>query len=403
MRRIGCYLLAAIALLAASCSGSGGSDPGPIVIGASLPLTGERAQPGSETKRGYQLWADMVNDNGGLLGRRVELKITDNASDEDRVVAAYQHLITQDKVDLLLGTQSSSLNIPASAVAERSRRLYICPSCASPKMFNRGYKYIFFSQPAVAEHQADLFAQYVASIPAEDRPKTAAYPAQDNPFAQPVVESVRRLLEAIGIKTVYSKVYPEEFTDFDGMAAEIRGKRPDLIAQGAVFEDGVGLSRSLMKAGYNPKVLFQTSAPSNGDEYAKAVGRDNTNGVFYAVSWSPDTNYPLNADFVQQYKERFAGAEPSEDAADAFAAAQILQAAVGSVRSLDQARLAQWVHLNKVTTVLGPLSWDDRGAPQQSFILAQWQSGKSRIVMPREVANTDEIVFPKPFWRGQAT
>lgn len=121
------------------------------------------------------------------------------------------------------------------------------------------------------------------------------------------------------------------------------------------------------------------------------------------MSWSPDAAYPLNTQFVQGYKSKFAEAEPTEDAADAFAAAQILQAAVEAVGSLDQARLTQWVHESKVTTILGPLSWDDRGAPQQSFILAQWQSGRSRIVMPRNVANTDEIVFPKPRWRGQAT
>src|SRR6266487_434813 len=173
MPRIISCLLVAIALSATSCSDSGGNDAGPIVIGASLPLTGERAQPGTETKRGYQLWADMINEKGGLLGRRVELKITDNASDKKRAVAAYQRLITQDKVDLLLGTQSSSLNIPASEVAERNQKLYICPSCASPDMFSRGFKHIFFSQPAVATHQADLFAQFIASIPAEDRPKTA--------------------------------------------------------------------------------------------------------------------------------------------------------------------------------------------------------------------------------------
>jgi branched-chain amino acid transport system substrate-binding protein len=388
-----------LALVAAGCTsdGGGGGNAEPIVIGASLPLTGDFSQPGVASQRGYTIWQDMVNANGGLLRRQVELKVVDDASNQNTVVSDYNRLISQDKVDLLLGTFSSLLNIPASAVAEKGRMVYICPSCASPKMFNRGFKHLFFAQPAVAAHQADLFAQYVASLPASRRPKTAAYPTQDDPFAAPVVESVRKLLEAIGIKTVYSKTYPAETTNFDSIASAIKAANPDLVAHGAVFEDGVGMVRSFMKVGYNPRVLFQVSAPSNGDEYAKGIGTPATQGIFYAVSWSPDANYPLNQQFVQAYKSKYGGVPP-EDAADAFAAAQVLQAGVEAVRSIDQARLRDWLHNNKVQTILGPLSWDQTGAPQQAFILAQWQGGTSKIVMPRPVANSDDIVFPKPAW-----
>jgi branched-chain amino acid transport system substrate-binding protein len=392
--------ITALALVAAGCSsgGGGGGETDPIVIGASLPLTGDFSQPGVASQRGYTIWQDMVNANGGLLRRQVELKVVDDASDQKRVVSDYNRLIGQDKVDLLLGTFSSLLNIPASAVAERNQRVFVCPSCASPKMFDRGFKRLFFAQPAVAAHQADLFAQYVASLPASRRPKTAAYPTQDDPFAAPVVDSVRRLLEAIGIKTVYSKAYPAETTNFDSIANDIKARNPDLVAHGAVFEDGVGMVRSFIKAGYNPKVLFQVSAPSNGDQYAKGIGAANTEGIFYAVSWSADANYPLNQQFVQAYKSKYGG-EPPEDAADAFAAAQVLQAAVEAVGSVDQTRLADWLHNNKVQTILGPLSWDQTGAPQQAFILAQWQGGASKIVLPRPVANSDKIVFPKPAWK----
>jgi branched-chain amino acid transport system substrate-binding protein len=396
-------IVLAVALVAAACSsgGGGGDTSKPLVIGASLPLSGDFAQPGEASRRGYQIWQDMVNANGGLLGRQVELKIVDDASDQNTVVADYNRLINQNKVDLLLGTFSSLLNIPASAVAEKAGKTYICPSCGSPAMFNRRFKHIFFAQPAVASHQGDLFAQYIAGLPAEQRPATAAYPTQDDPFARPVVESVKKQLETIGIRTVYDKVYPAETSNFDTMAGDIKAKRPDLIVQGAVFEDGVGLIRSLKNADYVPKVMFQTSAPSNGDQYIKAVGGPApANGVFYAVSWSPDANYPLNQQFVQQYQAKFGGA-PEEDAADAFAAGEVLQAAVEAVGSLDQDRISEWLHNNKAQTILGPLSWDETGAPQQAFILAQWQGNLSKVVLPREVANTDMIIFPKTNWRGQ--
>jgi branched-chain amino acid transport system substrate-binding protein len=394
-------LMLAAVLVAAGCTGGGGGgDSKPLVIGASLPASGDFAQPGEASKRGYTIWRDMVNSSGGLLGRQVQLKIVDDASNQDTVVSDYNRLISQDKVDLLLGTFSSLLNLAGSAVAEKAGMTYICPSCGSPSMFNRKFKHVFFAQPATAAHQADLFAQYVAGLPADQRPQTAAYPTQDDPFTKPVIDSVRTQLQTIGIQTVYNKVYPAETSNFDTIASEIKNARPQLIIQGAVFEDGVGLVNALKKADYTPRVMFQTSSPSNGEQYIKGIGGTGpANGMFYAVSWSPDTNYPLNQEFVQQYQAKFGGT-PEEDAADAFAAAQVLQAAVEAVGSLDQDRISEWLHNNKVQTILGPLSWDETGAPQQAFILAQWQGTQSKVVLPREVANTDTIIFPKTSWQG---
>jgi branched-chain amino acid transport system substrate-binding protein len=394
--------LVTIALVASACgSGGGGDTSKPILIGASLPLTGDFAQPGEASKRGYTIWQDMVNDSGGLLGRKVNLRIVDDASNQNTVASDYSRLISQDKVDLLLGTFSSLLNIPASAVAERAGMTFTCPSCGSPQMFNRKFTHIFFAQQATAAHQGDLFAQYVAGLPAEERPKTAAYPTQDDPFAQPVIDSIAKQLATIGIKNVYSKVYPASTTNFDTIAADIKASNADMVVQGAVFQDGVGLLRSLVRTDYNPKVMFQTSAPSNGDQYLEAIGgAANANGIFYSVSWTPDTNYPLNQEFVRQYQAKFGGT-PEEDAADAFATAQVLQAAVEAVGSVsDQDRIAEWLHNNQVQTILGPLSWDETGAPQSSFILAQWQSGQSKVVLPREIANSDTILFPKSNWQG---
>ncbi len=396
-------LLLVLTLAGAACSSNGtggGGSKAPLKIGASLPLTGDFSQPGTAAQRGYEIWKEMVNSGGGLLGRQVDLVIRDDASSQNTIVSDYNRLISQDKVDLLLGTFSSLLNLPASAVAEKNRMVYVEPAGGSPKMFNRGFKYLFFAQQATAPHQADLFVEWVKSLPADQRPKTAAYPTRDDPFAQPVVESVQKALEAAGIRTVYSKVYPEDTTNFDTIASAVKASKADLVAHGAVFEDGVGLVRSFMKVGYSPKTLFQTSAPSEGDQYAKGIGEKNTEGIFYAVSWSPSAKYPKNQEFVQAYKGKYGGVPP-EDAADGFATAQVLEAAVRAVGKIDQTAIADWLHKNTVQTILGPLSWDATGAPQQAFILAQWQSGKAMVVLPKEVAESQTIVNPKPGWSNQ--
>jgi branched-chain amino acid transport system substrate-binding protein len=164
-----------------------------------------------------------------------------------------------------------------------------------------------------------------------------------------------------------------------------------------VFEDGVGLVRSFQRIGFNPQVLFQTSAPSNSDQYAEGIGVDNTEGVFYAVSWHQDTDTPQNAEFVAAFDAEYGGI-PAEDAADAFAAAQVLQAAVEAVGEIDQVAIKDWLHSNSVDTILGALSWDETGAPLGEFLLAQWQGGQAEIVAPTEVATSDTIVHPKPEW-----
>jgi branched-chain amino acid transport system substrate-binding protein len=401
-RRAILVVAAAVAVTTAACgeppSAASNDSDEPIVIGTSLPLTGDFSQPGTQAKRGYEIWVEMVNAKGGLLGRKLELKVTDDASNQDTVVADYTRLITQDKVDLLLGTFSSLLNYPASAVAERNQMLYVEPAGGAPRMFERGFHYLIYAQPATAPKQADIFVEWITSLPADQRPKTAAYPTQDDPFAQPVIDTMRAALEKLGVKTVYSTVYPPDTTNFQTIAAAVGAQKPDLVAQGAVFEDGVGLSRALQQLGYSPKMFFQTSAPSNAGQYSDGVGAKNTEGVFYTVSWNERAKTPLNTEFVEAYAKKFNGETPAEDAADAFAAGQVLQAAVTAVGKIDQKALADWLHANKVQTILGELSWDATGAPQSSFLLAQWQGGQVQIVAPADRATTTTVINPKPGW-----
>jgi branched-chain amino acid transport system substrate-binding protein len=384
--------------LAAGCGGSGDSTDSnePITIGISLPLTGEFSQPGTAAKQGYQVWAETVNKQGGLLGRQVKLDIKDDASDQNTVVADYNALISRDQVDLLMGTFSSLLNLPASAVAERNKMLYVEPAGGAPEMFTRGFQYLFFAQQATADHQGDLFVDYILGLPEKDQPKTAAYPSIDDPFAIPVIDSIRAKFEDAGIKTVYNDIYPPSTSNFDSIASAVKSADPDLIAHGAVFDDGIGFIRALDKVGFQPRYFFETSAPSGAEQFSNGVGIENTEAIFYAVSHTPEAKTPGNEDFVAAYRDKFGGL-PAEDAADAFAVGQVVQKAVEEVGSIDdQAALADYLRNNQVETILGPLSWDDTGAPEGQFLIGQWQNGKAEVILPKEAATTDTIENRRP-------
>ncbi len=387
-------LTSALALSLAACGGEdGGESDGPLRIGTSLPLTGEFSQPGTAAKEGYEVWVEMVNAEGGLLGREVELIVKDDASNQNTVVADYNALISRDKVDLLLGTFSSLLNLPASAVAERNQMVYVEPAGGSPEIFSRGFEYLFFAQQATADKQGKVFAEWLGSLPEEERPTTAAYPMLDDPFAAPAATGIKEMLEPLGVETVYEETYAIDTRNFDTIVNAMKSAEPELVVHGAQFEDGIGMTRSMLKADFTPDMFFQTNAPSFGDQFSEGIGEENTEGVFYAVSHSPEADTPGNAEFVDKYEEMFGTRAVPEDAADAFAAGEVLQAAVGAVGSVeDQGALADWLHENEVETILGPLSWDETGAPQGEFLIGQWQDGQAEIVLPEDAATTDEIV-----------
>ena len=386
-----------LALGLAACGGgegaAGDNTDVAIKIGTSLPLTGEFSQPGKAAKEGYEVWQKMVNEDGGLLGRKVELVVKDDASNQNTIVADYNALISQDKVDLLLGTFSSLLNLPASAVAERNQMLYVEPAGTSPKLFDRGFKYIFSSQQATADKQGEVFAKWIVGLPEDQRPKTAAYPTIDDPFVAPNVKGIRDVLEAAGVQTVYSTTYAVDLSNFDTIVSAMRSKKPDLVVHGAFFDDGVGMIRAMLKANFKPHWLYQTTAPSLGEEYAKAIGAENTQGIIFAISHAPQAKTPGNAEFVAKYGEMFSGLPP-EDAADAFGAAEVLGAAVKAVgNTTDQKAMADWLRANKVETVLGTLSWDKDGRPQGEFLTGQWQNNKVEYILPQKFATTGQIVM----------
>jgi branched-chain amino acid transport system substrate-binding protein len=395
-------LLVAAVTVVSACGGgsSSSSDPKPqtpLKIGMSLPLTGPVADVSKSGYEGYQLWASQVNATGGMLGRKVKLDVLDDGFEPNQNASNYTRLISQHKVDLLLGTFSSLLNAPASAVAARQGMLYVEPSGGAPTLFTRGFENLFFAQPGTSTTLPDQFVAYIASLPAGQRPKTAAYVTQDDPSASVAVAVFKKKLEALGIRTLYNQTYDPSTSNFDTIAASIAGKSPQLVVQGAVAGDGAQFVRSLQKVSFSPKVLFQTNAPAD-ETYAAAIGgKSNADGIFTALAWSPEAKYPGNAEFVAAYTKAY-GRAPSEDAANSYTAGQVLAAAVKAVGRVDQKALATWLHSHTVDTIVGPLKWDATGVPEGSLLLAQWQSGALRILAPKSAATTTTVVDPKPAW-----
>lgn len=368
----------------------------PIKIGASLPLTGDFSEPGTAAKLGYELWVEEVNNAGGLLGRQVEFVLYDNASDPDTAVADYERLITEDKVDLVVGPFSSRLVIPTSEVAAKYGYAFPEPAGGAPGVFDRGLTNIFFCQPAPGADQAIPFADYILSLPEDVRPKTFAVVSADDPFNLGVVEAAEILLADGGLTSVLKEVYPADTKDFSSIAAKVADLDPDLILGGTIFEDSVGQIQAYIQAGYQPRGAFFTTGPSLPKEFDEALGTS-TEGVFSAISWYEESTTETNPEFVAAFHDKY-GADPiAEDSANAFTVGQVLQQAIENTQSVDNAKLIEEMHSATFTTVVGPLKFDEVGRPQGSFMILQWLSGKMTIVYP-DFAEQAKPVWPKPQW-----
>ena len=392
---------AASILLITGCSNQGDDQGGgeePIVVGISLPLTGDFSEPGKGVQQGYQAWAKIVNDKGGLLGRKVELKILDDQSNADRVVADYEQLIGKDQVDLVVGPFSTRLVVPAARVAEEYDMLFVEPAGAAKAVFEQGFKNLFYAAPAVADDHYNHLADAILAMPADKRPKTVAVASMDDPFAQGTAYGLRDKLKAGGLSIVADEVYPPNTTDFSQIAAKIAATKADVLIGGSQYQDGVNLIIALQQLRYQPKLAAFSTAPTE-PEFAKAIG-NKTEGVLSPTGYSQDAPYASNKEFVEKFKAQF-GKDPEEDQANAYTTGQVVEAAVKAANCAEQGecqkKLVDFVRKNKIETVVGPLTWDATGKPQGAHMIQQWVGGEIKIVLPAETKEAD-FSYPKPAW-----
>ncbi len=390
--------------LLAGCGSSGdnpGAGSGPLRIGISLSLTGDFADPGKAAQRGYELWASEVNKRGGVLGRQVELKVVDDTSSPDQVVTNYQNLITGDKVDLVFGPFSSLLTIPASRVAKRYGYAFIEPAGGGPKVFDQHLDNIFFVQPAPVVKGGDVFADYILALPADQRPKTAAYPKLDDPFAAPIADNIKQRFEAAGIRTVYDETYAAETADMSPIVTKVAAAKPDVVVAGTQIEDSYAEVKAMIQQKFNPKWLFMSNGASSPADFPDKVGYANTAGIFSSGDWYPDSPISGSKEFIAAYVAKYGGSATSIDntSAEAYAAGTLVELVATKANKIDNATIIQTLHSGSWPTLVGNLSWDADGAPNGSYLLVQWIEGRLRTVYPADTAQHAPVA-PKPQWAG---
>ncbi len=399
-----------IAGVASACGSSAGGSSGgkvaagPITIGASLSLSGDFAADGQAFQRGYELWAADQNRKGGLLGHKIKLNVLSDASSASQVVSNYQRLIGSDKDPLVLGPYSTLLTVPSARIAARYGYAFVEGAGGGPTVFGQGLHNVYDVTTPVKDDLV-TFAQWVASLPASQRPKTAAYATVDDPFTQPQIPVAEKILQAAGVKTVLSKVFPAEVTDYTPIASQVASSHADLVVLGSVDVPTVSaFTHAFVQQHYNPKAFIATAGPDQGAQFVSAVGSGNENGIFVPNGWYGGYRQAGSEAMVKEYVAKYGGTptEVNADVAEAYSVGQVLTQAVQATHSLDNTKINAYLHSGATfNSVQGPVKFDSLGEnTAQKALTFQWQNGVLVQTLPASTAGSKAPIMPKPAWKG---
>jgi branched-chain amino acid transport system substrate-binding protein len=403
----------AAALTAAPLAACGGSSAGssapagpkpPILIGASLSLTGDFSADGVAFQKGYELWASQVNSHGGILGRKVKLDILNDNSSPSQVVTNYQKLITVNHVNLTFGPFSSLLTAPASAIAHRYGYAFVEGAGGAPIVFAPKLSNVFDVSLPIA-NEFDPFVTWIKSLPASQRPATAAYPMANDPFATPPVQLALSKLAPAGIRTAYEKIFPEEVADYKAPADDVAASGAQMVVLGSTDVPTVSAFMSAFEQQhYNPKAFIAAAGPDQGQAFISAVGKANATGMMVPNAWYPGSANPLSKAMVKAYVARYGGTASgvNADVAEAYSVGEVADQAVTHDKSLSNAQLISYLHSGvTLQSVQGPVRFNSLGENlvATAFIF-QWQNGKFVQVLPLGAPGSVKILYPKPGWAG---
>ena len=396
------FALAVAWLSACSNQTSDAGSQAPIVIGASVPTTGDEAPDGAAVKQGYQVWADMVNSQGGLLGRQVKLDFKSDNADPAQLTTNYTELINNDHVDLLLGTFDIDQNRAAAQAALRYGYPLIDPTSGTDDFYNLKLKNLFAVSLPVTRY-LEGYVNYLLSLPAAQRPKTVAIAGIDDPFAQSQITYARALLKKSPIQIVVDEQpYQAETTDFNPLAQQIVNSKADAVIEGSLsIDECVGFIKAFKQQHYNPKSMVCASGPDQGAAFTQPIGVPTAEGMMVPNGeWFPTVKTYGNAAFTAAYLAKYHGSveDISNDTVQAYTAGQVLQQAVEKIKSIDHAKLIQELSTDTFDSVQGPVKFALGGANTASVAyLYQWKNGQLLAVYPSSNAQANPE-YPKRVW-----
>ncbi|HEY6910728.1 MAG TPA: amino acid ABC transporter substrate-binding protein [Myxococcales bacterium] len=381
------FTLCAAALLAVPASAAE-----PLKIGFSMSLTGPLGGNGRAALLAMEMWREDVNAKGGLLGRQVQFVYYDDQTNPANVPGLYTKLLDVDKVDLIVSSYGTNVIAPAIPIAMQRKMAFMTLFGTNP---NGKFKYDRYFQimPNGPEPAVGLTRGFFdVAMTMTPKPATVALLGADAEYPHAALEGARKNVKDAGLRIVYDKTYPMSTTDFSPIVRAVQAAGPDLVFVASYPPDGTGIVRAANEVGLKAKMFGGSMI---GLQYAaiKTQLGPMLNGV---VSWEvyapePTIKFPGVEEFIKRYQPRAAAQQL--DALGfflppyAYAMMQILGEAVTKVGSLDQAKIAGFIHQHEFSTVVGDVKFAPNG---------EWAVGRPLYVQYQGIEGHDLDEWRKP-------
>jgi branched-chain amino acid transport system substrate-binding protein len=397
-------LLAAFGL--ASAGAARAQDKQPITIGFGMALTGGLAAGGKSALLAMQIWQDAVNQKGGLLGRQVKLIYYDDQSNPATVPALYTKLLDVDKVDLIVSGYGTNLIAPAMPVAIQHDRLFfgLFGLAVNTEFHYSKYFSMLPSGPDPKHAFSEPF--FKIALAANPKPKTLAVLAEDSEFPKNAAEGVRDIAKKEGLQVVYDKTYPPGTPDFTPIVHAIQATNPEMVFVASYPPGSVGMLRAATESGLKTRFFGGGMVGLQFTPVKQQFGAK-LNGIIDYDWWipAPTMQFPGILDFLKEYQAKSgeAGVDPLGWYLPPFAYAylQILGDAIEGAKTLDNAKLADYMHSHPFKTIVGDISFGADGEWTKPRVLeVQWQGIKSGNVDDFKDTKTEVILEPAEYRTG---
>jgi branched-chain amino acid transport system substrate-binding protein len=362
-----------------------------IKIGFSASLTGGLASSGKANLLAQQIWQEKINAEGGLLGRQVQLVYYDDQSNASTVPGIYAKLLDVDKVDLLMGAATNLIVAAMPEIMQRQKLVMVLVALGSNDVF----KYPRYFQTAAWGPDAKgvmgrAFFEVAKTI--TPRPKTVAIVGADAEFSNNVMIGARAIAKQEGFNIVYDHTYPPSTTDYTPIVRAIQATNPDLVFVASYPLDSVGIVRAATELGLKTQLFGGGMVGLQYATFLQQLAEKLDRVVNYHLYVpAPTMNFPGIEDFLKIYQARAPqqGTDPLGfyQPPFAYAAMQVLEQAVKATGTLDDAKLADYIHRNEFDTIVGKIRFDGKG---------EWAKPRLLMIQYQNIAGSNLDQYRKP-------
>ncbi len=379
-----------------------------IKIGFGMAETGPLGPNGKSALLAMEIWVEEINAKGGLLGRQVELVHYDDQSNPSTVPGIYTKLLDVDKVNIIVGGYGTNMLAPAMPIVMQKKKTFLGLYGLG---VNTDFKYdrYFAMVPSGPEPKTSFTEGFFDTAMAQNpKPKTVAIVAADAEFSKNASDGARENAKKAGLEIVYDKSYPPSTTDFVPIIRAIQATNPDLVVICSYPLDSVGMVQAVNEAKFMPKMIGGGMVGLQSTVFKTKLGPA-LNGFMNYDFWLPAKSlmFKGTAEFMQKYQERAAkaGVDPLGYymAPFSYSYLDVLGQAIMAINSLDDAKLADYLHKATFQTIVGEVKFAANGEWSKSRVFqAQFRGIKGNGADQFKDPNTEAIITPAEYSSGEA-